>query len=142
MTDLHQLWRFAVVAYTLATFAATALSWCISRGERRGPETAVLAASLLVLALQYAALAIDAWVHVGAVTATVLTPWAALGRALGALCWFLLMLFLLATVERGSPTSRRNPWLRGWVLIPSALFVCRECRLIRGRRQRSLRSCL
>jgi hypothetical protein len=98
--ELRLIWSIAAAANSLAAVAAAGLGWAIGRRARRGRETFLLLAALIVLALQYGVWATDAFVHTAGPSATSWTLWSGAGHVLSAFLWTLTCLFLLAVVQR------------------------------------------
>ena len=104
---LESLWQIGAITYSLALVAGAGLLWAIWRRAPRGRETSLLLASLMALAVHYGAMAADAFLHAGGAATPPFTVWSGLGQTLACWFWTLLILFLLAVVERVQPPELR-----------------------------------
>ena len=98
--NIPTAWSIAAIAYSLAGAGAAGLCWAIWRWAPRQRETFLLLSSLMLLALQYGAVAADAFFRADQIRPVSFTVWGGAAQTLLALFWTLLILFLLAVVQR------------------------------------------
>ena len=97
---LDALWSIAQIAYSVAAGATVGVAWSIFRRAPRRREMWLLIGTVMALALQYTAMAVDALLHATDTATAPFTVWSGLGHSLSIVCWALLVVFLLTVVTR------------------------------------------
>jgi signal transduction histidine kinase len=116
---LQTWWVAAEVCFGLGAATAVSVTWSVWRRATPGYEAAFLCSSLAALAIHYAALSADAWLHAAAGAMAAFTPWSAWARASLLVSAGLFFAFLLTVVRRLYAPHSANPWLFWAVALPS-----------------------
>ena len=97
---LDILWPSAQLAYTAAAAGTAGVAWSVLTHQPPKREKWLLSAALLALGLEYLAMMIDAGLHANEVALAPFTIWSGVGHSFLVTFWALLILFLLAVLNR------------------------------------------